>query len=96
MGINLCLANFQYIDEHKPETITNNDAFVPINSQVPLDTPFEIETNKNYSDIRTPMFVEEERIFGGFSDFLVELSGKTILTKPQAYTKAGAYNLILS
>ena len=95
MGINLCLANFQYIDEHKPETIAN-DTFIPVDSQVPLDVPFEIETDKNYSDIRIPMFVEEERIFGGFSDFLVELSGKTILAKPQTYTKAGPYNLILS
>ena len=95
MGINLCLANFRYIGEHKAETVTN-DTFVPMDSQVPLDIPFEIDTDKNYSDIRIPMFVEEERIFGRFSDFLVELNGKTILAKPQTYTKAGSYNLILS
>jgi len=95
MGINLCLANFCFIDEHKPVTI-QNDAFVPIDSQVPLDVLFEIETDKNYSDIRIPMFVEEERTFGGFSDFLVELSGKTILAKPLEYVKAGSCNLILS
>jgi len=93
MGINLCLANFQFIGVHTYTQRECND-FIEIDSFVMLDSKFEIELDKNYSDIRMPITIEKERIFGGFSDFLVELNGKSILAQPQEYSKVDQYNLI--
>ncbi len=93
MGINLCLANFSFIAEHTFTEMACSD-FTEIDSFVTLDTKFEIEHDKNYSDIRMPTMIEEDRIFGGFSDFLVELKGKSILAHPEHYIKVGQYNLM--
>jgi len=93
MGINLCLANFEFIHEHVGEQIQNNK-LIPIDSCITLDTEFEIEHNKNYSDVRFPLIVKKERIFGSFTDVLVELSGKPILAKPKQYTKLDSYNVM--
>ncbi len=95
MGINLCLANFEFIGEHIGEQI-QNEKFISIDSFITLDTEFEIEENKNYSDIRIPLTIEEERTFGRFNDFLVELGGNPILAKPKEYTKVNSYNVIFS
>ncbi|KIM05661.1 MAG: hypothetical protein KU29_09815 [Sulfurovum sp. FS06-10] len=93
MGINLCLANFEFISEHSSQVKQGSD-FIAIDSFVTLDTKFEIEFDKNYSDIRMPMYIEEQRIFGGFSDVLVELNGKVILAKPKEYISIDNYNLM--
>lgn len=93
MGINLCLANFEFISEHSSILKKNND-FISIDSFVTLGTKFEIEFDKNYSDIRMATLIEEERIFGGFSDLLVELNGREILAKPKEYIFIDNYNLI--
>ncbi|MEA1920547.1 MAG: CRISPR-associated protein Cas5 [Campylobacterota bacterium] len=94
MGINLCLANFEFISEHQSQPIINN-AFISIDSFVPLETSFEIEPNKNYSDIRIACQIEAERTFGNFTDLLVELNGNTILAQPNHYTQVKNYKLIL-
>ena len=94
LGINFCLANFEFVAEHQPK-ITSTNQSVSIDSFVTLDTAFEIEFDKNYSDIRMATTVEEGRVFGGFSDLLVELSGKTILAKPKEYVEIDNYKLIM-
>jgi CRISPR-associated protein Cas5h len=94
LGINFCLANFEFVAEHQPK-ITSTNQPVSIDSFVTLDTAFEIEFDKNYSDIRMATTVEEGRVFGGFSDLLVELSGKTILAKPKEYVEIDDYKLIM-
>lgn len=94
MGINLCLANFEFIAEHKVKVITN-DENVAIDSFVTLDTSFEIEFDKNYSDIRMANTIEKDRVFGEFNDLLVELSGKTILANPKEYLLVNDYKLIM-
>lgn len=93
MGINLCLANFEFVGEHTFEQLESTE-FIDIDSFITLDSDFEIELDKNYSDIRMPLKIEEGRIFGGFIDFLVELNGKSILAKPKQYTKVSQYNLM--
>lgn len=93
MGINLCLANFECRAEHDAGIVENAE-YVAVDSCIPLDTPFEIEANKNYSDIRIACSVEEDRTFGTFSDLLIETGGHTILAKPQRYTQAGDYKLM--
>ena len=94
MGINLCLANFELIGEHKKEIIQNSE-FVEIDSFVTLNSKFEIEFDRNYSDIRVATAIEEGRIFGGFQDLLVELSGKTILAKPKKYAEVNGYRVLM-
>jgi len=93
MGINLCLANFKFVAEHQGEAILSKD-FISIDSFVPLDSKFEIEFSKNYSDIRIATHIEEARVFGGFRDLLVELNGQAIIAKPQEYTVIEKYNLV--
>lgn len=93
MGINLCLANFEFIAEHSSIVKQSND-FIPIDSFVTLGTKFEIEFDKNYSDIRMATLIEKERVFGGFSDLLVELNGRAIFAQPKEYVSINNYNLI--
>jgi len=94
MGINLCLANFEFIAEHKSQLIIN-DKSVAINSFVTLETSFDIEFDKNYSDVRMANTIEKDRVFGGFSDLLVELGGKTILANPKEYWLVNNYKLTM-
>jgi CRISPR-associated protein Cas5h len=94
MGINLCLANFKFIGEYKLKEQQNSD-MVMIDSAIPLKTKFEIELDKNYSDIRIATVVEKDRVFGGFIDMLVELNGQPILARPKTYIEVNRYRLIL-
>jgi len=93
MGINLCLANFEFIAQHE-DTVCENSEYLAIDSFITLDMKFEIEFDKNYSDIRMPLSIEEGRIFGKFRDCLVELNGNSILAKPKKYSRVGSYNLV--
>jgi len=93
MGINFCLADFTFTGEYEGPAVSNQE-YISIDSFIPLDTPFEIEPEKNYSDIRMPTTIEPERIFGGFSDLLVELSGKPLLAAPESYHRVGDHNVV--
>ncbi|MBD3797216.1 MAG: CRISPR-associated protein Cas5 [Campylobacterales bacterium] len=77
MGINFCLASYQFLGTFHAQM--DNAKQVHIDSIIPLQSDFEIEMGKNYTDIRCATTIEEGRIFGGFSDFLVETSGQAIL-----------------
>ena len=94
MGINLCLANFEFVGEYQKEVIQNTK-LVEMDSFVTLDTKFEIEFDRNYSDIRMATLIKEGRVFGGFQDVLVELSGKTILAKPKEYVEVNGYRVLM-
>jgi CRISPR-associated protein Cas5h len=93
MGVNFCLANFAFVDEHKGIEETNN-AMTSIDSFIPLNTSFELETNKSYSDVRIATTIGKGRLFGGFSDLLVELSGQSILANPSTFTAVGEQRLL--
>jgi CRISPR-associated protein Cas5h len=79
MGINFCLASYSFLGvfETKAQALQS----IHIDSIVPLESDFGIEAGKNYTDIRFATTIRENRIFGGFRDFLVETSGKPILCK---------------
>ena len=93
MGINLCLANFEFRGEHEPKEVVNSE-MIAIDSAIPLSIKFEIELDKNYSDIRMATTIEKNRIFGGFEDMLVELNGQTILAQPSSYMEVAEYRLM--
>jgi CRISPR-associated protein Cas5h len=94
MGINFCLANFEFKEEYRLKEVNNNEMIL-IDSAISLETKFEIELDKSYSDIRMATTIEGERIFGGFKDMLIELNGRAILARPPSYIKVDRYRLIL-
>jgi CRISPR-associated protein Cas5h len=94
MGINLCLADFEYIGVFEAKACSGEA--VMIDSMVPLESAFEIEPGKNYTDIRMATTVSEGRIFGGFRDYLVETTGEAIRCKGIDYTELGDEKVIFT
>jgi len=92
LGINIALANFEFLGEFESKKI-ETDEFTQIDSAILLDSKFEIESDKNYSDIRVATKIEANRIFRDFQDLLVETSGKSIKAKVD-YEEVGDKNLI--
>jgi len=93
MGINFCLANFEYIGDFTSKSI-DTDNFVDIHSFVPLPANFKIEPDRAYSDIRIATSIDNERIFGDFKDLLVETTGKPIRVQIKQYKNINGKNLI--
>jgi len=94
MGINMCLAELKYIGNYE---LTQQEAeTVDIHSMIPLATGFELETGKQYSDIRMATTVDASRNFGGFSDYLVETTGESITCKACSYHIAGEHNIMFT
>lgn len=85
MGVNFCLASYKFLGVF--EAAAQQCENIHIDSIVPLSSNFGIEAGKSYTDIRFATAVKEGRIFGGFSDFLVETSGKPILCKNVEYSE---------
>lgn len=77
MGINFCLATYKFLGVFG--SVGKKADSAHIDSIVPLESDFAIETGKNYADVRFATTIGSGRIFGGFGDFLVETSGKPIL-----------------
>lgn len=93
MGTNLCLADFEWV-ECAGEYISN-DQMMPVHSFLPLPADFEIEPNRSYTDVRIPTTIDKGRIFGGFTDLIIETSGKGIKAKPQQIYKTPEHNLLM-
>lgn len=94
LGVNFCLANFEWNPVESWEVKSGSD-MIMVDSFVPLDTGFELESGKNYTDIRIPTEITEGRIFGGFTDLLVETSAKQIKAAVSEWVEADGKNLIL-
>lgn len=88
-GINFCLANFDFVGEFKRKDVKNNRDYVYMDSFIPVVYGFKLEEERNYSDIRVPTTLSEERFFGGWTDLLVEYTGKTIKAKLPNYSIVG-------
>ncbi len=93
MGINFCLANFEYVGDFSAKLV-NADNFVDIHSFVPLPANFKIEPNRTYSDIRIATSIDNGRLFGNFKDLLVETTGKPIKVQVNQYYNINEKNLI--
>lgn len=79
MGVNFCLSTYNFLGTF--EFIKKRADKIYIDSFIPLDFDFELEDGKNYTDVRFATTIQNGRIFGGFRDFLVEISSKSILCK---------------
>ena len=84
LGINSCLANFNYVGEFDSELLKNSE-YIEVDSFMKIGSEFKIEGGKNYSDVRIPTIIDENRYFSGFADLLVETRGGTILGSPDEY-----------
>lgn len=91
MGINFCLAEYRFLGVFESKE-SKGDA--EIDSFVPLASDFMIESGKSYTDIRFATTVQSGRIFGGFSDFLVETSGQAIKCKNVAYGEVNGKKVV--
>lgn len=94
LGVNFCLANFEWHPVASWQDKTGTES-VMIDSFVPLNTEFELEAGKNYTDIRIPTEIDEGRIFGGFTDLLVETSAKEIKATVSEWVEVDGNNIIL-
>lgn len=93
MGINLALATYNYLGVFEPKIESGQN--VAIDSIIPLNSDFEIEMGKSYTDIRCATTIQEGRLFGGFSDFLVETSGQSILCKTIEFYEVNTRKVVL-
>ncbi|CUU85968.1 CRISPR-associated protein Cas5 [Campylobacter hyointestinalis] len=75
LGINFCLAKYQFLGEFRASSSSQS---AHINSFIPIDSDFELEFDKSYTDCRFATTVNSSREFGNFKTFLVETSGKSI------------------
>lgn len=94
LGINFCLANFEFIGEFNCEDVRNNRDYADIDSFIPVIYGFKPEEGKNYSDIRIPTTLNKDRFFGGWNDLLVEYTGKTIKAKLPNYSIVGKEKIV--
>ncbi len=92
MGINFCLATYKFLGVFSAEGKKADSA--NIDSIVPLSSDFAIEVGKNYADVRFATTIGGGRIFGGFSDFLVETSGKSIFCKNIEYSEVNGQKIV--
>ncbi|WP_286337920.1 CRISPR-associated protein Cas5 [Hydrogenimonas cancrithermarum] len=76
MGVNFCLASYSFLGIAEGCSIRYDD--VMVDSMVPLDVDFELEDGKSYTDVRMATRIANGREFGGFRDYLVETSGRSI------------------
>ncbi len=94
LGVNFCLANFEFTGECENKDVRDDKDYVDIDSFIPLTYGFKLEEDKSYSDIRIPTTLNKERFFGGWSDLLVEYTGKTIKTKLPHYSVVGKEKVV--
>ena len=93
MGINFCLASVKYIGIFEKPVQNHSDDYVKINSFIHLNEKFRIEPDKNYTDIRMATTISKGRIFGGYTNLLVETTGQSILCECKEFTQLDNRNL---
>lgn len=79
LGVNFALARHRVIGIY-PSVESKRYDEIRVDSIIPLESDF-ILSDGSYTDIRMATTVDKDRHFGGFRDYLVELSGKGILCK---------------
>jgi len=81
MGVNFALAKHKILAIYEGSFEEEIKGSCRVSSAVSLDSDFELESDRVYSDVRMATTVNSRREFGGFRDYLVELSGRDILCR---------------
>jgi len=94
MGINFCLAKYRFLGLFDLKEGRADKVW--IDSMIPLSYDFEIEPDKQYTDVRMATSIQKGRIFGGFTDYLVETSGEPILCRDADFYEVDGRKIVWS
>jgi CRISPR-associated protein Cas5h len=97
LGISECLANISLVNDGmfdlEKQKVTDGEA--KIGSIVPKDSvKIKIEPGKKYGLVKSPAFMNSERIVEGFKEFYYEEEGKEIVIVDGEYYSVGDSNVI--
>jgi CRISPR-associated protein Cas5h len=97
LGISECIANIKLVNEGifdlKKQKVTDGEA--KIRSIVPKDSAkIKIEPGKKYGLVKSPAFMNSERVVEGFKEFYYEEEGKKIAIVDGEYYSIGDSNVI--
>ncbi len=88
LGVNFALASHKVLGVYPQIDSTIYDE-VKIDSIIPLDSDFLLQNGGSYTDVRMATTVDEDRHFGGFRNYLVEMSAKGVVCKNIEASKIG-------
>jgi CRISPR-associated protein Cas5h len=95
LGISECLANFSLVgDDFFTITEVEGIDSVEINSVVPENSEIIIESGKKYGIIKSPGFMNNERVVTDYLEYYYEENGKPIKIANSNYSKIGDDNVI--
>ena len=97
LGISECMANLAIVDERicEPKKLAQNMENIRVNSIIPIDkAKIRIEKGKKYGSIKTPAFINSERVVEGFKEFYYEENGQDILIVDGECYSVGETNVI--
>lgn len=96
LGVSECIANFKLVGDGLfsiKELFVNNEG-ISIKSVVPTDSNLLIEPGKKYGTIKSPGFMNNERIVTSYIEYYYEENGKPIKISNQSYYKVGKDNVL--
>lgn len=96
LGVSECIANFKLVGDGLfsiEELFVNNEG-ISIKSVVPTDSNLLIESGKKYGTIKSPGFMNNERIVTSYIEYYYEENGKPIKISNQSYYKVGKDNVL--
>lgn len=101
LGISECLANFQMIgddfipiEEAKINVSVSEGGGIFIDSVVPQNNKIIIEPKKKYGVIKSPQFMNQDRIVTSYIEHYYEENGKPIKIDSSEYFKIGDDNVL--
>lgn len=97
LGISECLANFKLLENDfiEPKEISVNGEGIRIDSIVPTGkAEIKIESRKKYGIIKSPAFMNAERVVEDFQEFYYEENGDNIIIVDGKYHSIGEANVI--
>lgn len=96
LGISECLANFELAYDDLINLDKRNGKNIPINSIITkYDYNIVIEKNKKYGTLKSPGFMNNERVVSEFLEYYYEENGNTITIDNGDYYKVGDENIVL-
>lgn len=98
LGISECIANINLVNggffEPKKNSFTDKES-IRVNSIIPVDkAKIKIEYGKKYGSVKSPAFINAERVVEGFKEFYYEENGEDILVVDGDCYSVGDANVI--
>ncbi|WP_413828579.1 type I-B CRISPR-associated protein Cas5b [Methanobrevibacter sp. UBA412] len=96
LGISECIANFSMVGDDFIELKQVNGDNVCVDSVIPKEGHnLVIESDRKYGLIKTPCFMDSNRVVTSFKEFYFEENTKSIQLESADYYKIGGDNVIL-